>query len=203
MECELLSLRRSRPLRAMIQVEHLEARWCPDGKTAPTLVFSVVQMTDPGVWIAGQVMGSDNAYSTVEFTGAVDYSLTTQANGTFSFGCNANYLGVVSGVAWNNLSVQTPTVNHDVTSNDPAFASFNAVRGNNNVWTFSGHVDNEELWNNRVDFYGLPELSGQYVFTDDNGNFSLSLYVDPSHSGMVVAMATDCWGLTGYGYNLV
>src|SRR5262245_60612407 len=99
MECSVLRLRRSsRSHRPPLQAEQLEQRWCPDGsKTAPQLVYTIDNVTDPNVTISGQVYANnclaENA--TVQFSGAVSYSLAADASGAFSFTVPANYLGTI------------------------------------------------------------------------------------------------------------
>jgi hypothetical protein len=192
-----LSLRHSRSNNRRPQVEELEHRWCPaGGKGSPVLTYTVVQMNDPGVVITGQVSGTYNAYSTVQFTGAVVNSITTNATGNFSFTVNAQYLGTVTGIGWDNRGVQTNALMRSVNSLDPTFMSFTAYQGSNNMWTFSGHVNNEALAGNKVTFQGFSQFEGAYVYTDANGDFSYDVTLDAGAWGTVVATVADCWDLT-------
>src|SRR6266404_9012506 len=131
MECQVLSLRRSpRSNSRLMHVEELEARWCPAaGKGAPMLNYTVVQMNDPGVVITGQVTGTYNSYSTVNFSGAVTRSVTTDINGNFSFTANANYLGTVYAIGADGHGVMTNSLSAQVSSLPPMFTSFTATQG--------------------------------------------------------------------------
>jgi hypothetical protein len=203
MECQFLSLRRSsRSHRPQIQVEQLEQRWCPDGsKCAPQLSYSI-SMNDPNVTISGQVYAS-NSYlaenATVQFSGAVSYSVTADASGAFSFTVAANYLGTITGIAWDNEGSMSNPVENQIGSAPPAISSFSIAQSANNVWEFYGHADSECLGGNLVTFSGLSAFEGNSTYTDADGNFSLVLWLpnlDPNQSYCISASVFDSWGLS-------
>jgi hypothetical protein len=203
MECSVLSLRRSsRSHRPQIQVEQLEQRWCPDGsKCAPQLSYSV-SMNDPNVTISGQVY-ANNSYlvenASVQFSGAVSTSVTTDASGAFSFTVAANYLGTITGIAWDNEGTMSSPVENQIGSAPPAI-SFSVSQSANNVWEISGHADSECLGGNLVTLSGLSACEGSSTYTDADGNFSMVLWLpdlDPNQSYCISASVSDCWGLSG------
>lgn len=204
MDCPVLSLRRSSPRsnRPLLQVEHLEQRWCPDGsKSAPQLSFSIDSMNDPYVTISGQVYANnylaENA--SVSFSGAVSYSVTADASGAFSFTVAANYLGTITGIAWDNEGTMSNPVESQIGSAPPSFSSFSVSQSANNVWEFSGSVSSECLGGNVVTFSGLDAFEGNPATTDAAGNFSLCLWLpnlDMNQSYQINATVYDCWWLS-------
>jgi len=183
-------------------VEHLEQRWCPDGsKCAPVLCYSIDSMNDPNVAISGQVYTNnylaENA--TVQFSGAVSYSLTTDAHGAFSFTVAANYLGTITGIAWDNQGTMSSPVENQIGSAPPEISSFSFAQSANNIWEFYGHADSECLAGNLVTFSGLSAFEGNDVYTDADGNFSLVLWIpnlDPNQTYCVSATVYDSWWLS-------
>lgn len=208
MECQVLSLRHSpRSNRRQMQVELLEQRWCPDGsKSAPQLVYNVDSMNDPDVTISGQVYGNSCQNATVQFSGAVSYTVTTDSAGNFSFTAPANYLGTITGIACDGEGTLSNPVENQVGSCRPEFADFSAFEGYNHVWTFWGHVDSEYLVGNVISFQGAPDLDGRTVTTDANGDFTLTVWLpnlNPNSTYGITATAYDCWWLSDTAYTVI
>jgi len=184
-----------------MQVEQLEQRWCPDGsKSAPQLVYTVDNMNDPDVTISGHVYSNYCENAAVQFSGAVSYSLNTDAYGNFSFTVAANYLGTITGIAWDNQGAMSSPVENQIGSVPPEFAYFIASAGYNNVWTFSGHVDSECLAGNQIVIQGLAQFEGNNTTTTDaNGDFCLTVWLpglNPNSTYTITATAYDCWWLS-------
>lgn len=190
-----LTLRRS--VRPELQVEHLEARVTPAGGKGPTLTFTVVNMGDPTVTVTGKVSGVYAANSTVQFSGAVTNTLQTDAAGNFSFAIPANYLGTVSGVAWDNHGTQTNALSRSVISVPPSITSFTATCGTDDQWTFAGQISNENLNQQTITFSGLDSLQGATTTTTSTGSFSFTTALAAGETGTVTATVADCWNLTG------
>jgi len=159
-------------------------------------------MNDPNVVISGQVFAS-NQYlaenATVQFSGAVSYSLTTDAYGAFSFTVAANYLGTITGIAWDNQGTMSTPVENQIGSAPPEISFFSIAQSANNIWEFYGHADSECLAGNLVTFSGLSAFEGNDVYTDADGNFSLTLWIpnlDPNQTYCVSATVYDSWWLS-------
>ncbi len=196
MECQELSLRRSsRSNRPLMQVEQLEARWCPDAKAPPVLQYSVA-MADPIVTVTGRVTGGLGA-STVVFAGSITRVVLTDSNGDFSFTATPNFLGKCYAVATDSELARSVAVKAFVTSLPPGFATFTITEGNNNLWTFAGTVNNEELDSLWVTFEGLACLNGVTANVDCDGDFSIGVIIPEGTTATIVAHVTDCWGLNG------
>jgi hypothetical protein len=195
---ESLTLRRSaRSNSALLHVEHLEARVTPAGGKGPTLTFTVVSQGDPTVTITGQVTGTYAANSTVQFSGAVTYTGQTNSAGAFSIAIPANYLGAVTGAAWDNHGTQTNVLQRSVISAPPSFVSFTASYNvDTDTWTFAGQISNENLANQTVTFSGFSDLNGSTT-TDASGYFSYTTSLAQGDTGTVTATVADCWNLTG------
>ena len=75
----------------------------------------------------------------------------------------------------------------------PRITSFVAIEQEDNLWTFTGYVeDNDNPGTLLIDFGGL--LEGQTVIVEFDGSFTLSVYLDPGDCGLVTAQTTDEYG---------
>lgn len=83
-------------------------------------------------------------------------------------------------------------------ANDPpVLTSFTArkLEGPNNVWEFSGTVEDEFVEGCSVVIDGGPLFGPETVAVNPNGTFRFSIALEPDSSGWVIAVATDQMGL--------
>jgi hypothetical protein len=190
-----------RPVRLFL--ERLERRDCPSGPTTgsppsgspPTLTFTVSQAGQHLVLITGQVTDQDPSTVVVSFTGVVTASTTASADGTFSIETTASALGAIDGVATDDQAMNSGVVEVNLTNVAPEIVMFQAVEVSGTVWTLSGQVEDEAASGLMVTMGGLPELNGQTVTTDANGNFSLSVRLADGESGTATAQTVDGWAV--------
>jgi hypothetical protein len=77
----------------------------------------------------------------------------------------------------------------------PVITSFQAIQGQDSLWTFSGHVSDSNQGAITVTLGGLPSTQGQTVTVQSNGNFSITIQLQPGENGIATAQATDSLAL--------
>jgi hypothetical protein len=180
------SARRFRP-----GFETLERRDCPS-----TMWLSVSESgPNHTVMLTGQVSNPNpGAGMTIQFSGACNCSTVTAADGTFFLSCPAATLGTITASASNgdNTICSAQAV---LTSRAPTITSFQAVRGTNNLYTFSGRVSDEFPAGLTVQFSGIEPLGGQTATVAADGSFSISVFLPQGETGEVSVQVTDWWSL--------
>lgn len=166
-------------------------------KSAPALSISIAYGAQNNVTVSGTVTDLDAAGRTVTLGGVAYGTVVTDSSGNFSLTTTASGLGqltaTVSDAWW-----QSATASATLTSNAPVIQNFEAARGANNVWTFTGKVVDESPAGLTVRFGGLMLLTSQTATVDENGNFTLTCVLDPmmTMSGNATAVVTDWWGIS-------
>jgi hypothetical protein len=191
----------ARPVRP--RLEWLETRASPS-----VLTLSVSYGTHRNITLSGGVYGQSGpnrqphpcsyglAGQTVVFTGEVNGSATTDATGSYSVTLQAAALGDVHGVTADGHS---NPVTITLTDTAPVIDRFVGSQGQNNWWTFSGHVSYGTPLGLTVNLGGEPvSLTDQNCTVDAAGNFSVEIRLNgtPTDDGMATAVVTDWWGLT-------
>jgi hypothetical protein len=146
------------------------------------------------VLFTGGVSNTQNpGGQTIQFSGAVDGTATTAANGSFSATLKANSLGAV-----NVTSVSQPcnTVTVTLAAGQPVISNFQAVNEGNGVWLFTGTVTGAPTQGETVDFGGIAPLVGQSTTVSGSGSFRFYAVVPGGQGGMAWAEAVDRWGDT-------
>jgi hypothetical protein len=163
---------------------------------SPSLWFSVMNAYQNYVTISGQVSSVDQANNQVIISGVVSASGTpaaTDATGHFSLTIYAPSLGNVQ-VSFTDSWGQNTTGTGAVTSDAPIVSNFGGECEELDGWTFTGHVTAPSPQGLIVTFTGLPELEGDTVQVDAQGNFSFSVELQPDERGTVTAQTTDWFG---------
>jgi hypothetical protein len=183
-----------RPVRLLL--ETLEDRNSPS-----QISLSVAYNPNHVVTLSGQVTATgpnphaDGTYSgvTVVFSGAVTGAAETDGSGNFSVSLTADSLGQVNAQTEDGCSnVASVTL----TANTPAIANFSVYAGYLNYYTFTGTVTGDVTGGMAVSFGGqVSALSGQSVSVDANGNFCITVKINPNDVGSVSATASDWWGI--------
>lgn len=91
--------------------------------------------------------------------------------------------------------LSSPVVPFNLTNNPPQIVNFQAVQVTGNIWTLSGQVQDACASGLVVTFGGFPELDGQTVLTDDNGNFSFAVTLADGEYGTATAQTCDGWDM--------
>jgi hypothetical protein len=170
---------------------------------------AIVGMADPGtsltlkvvpgpgntVTVSGQVSSSlPTGGLTVTLTGAFSGSVTTNADGTFTFTGPTSGPGQIQATL-TDAAGNTVTSAVSLSVSPPTIVSFQAVYNGNNTWTFSGQVQGGAA-GSVVTLAGIPSLdnSNASVTVQANGCFSYTITLLPGEGGCVTAECTDGWG---------
>jgi hypothetical protein len=175
-------------------LETLEGRACPS-----TMALSYAETTTAGqISVSGQVSAPNpGAGLTVQFSGAYGGTAVTDANGSFSFCCQATLGALQAAIYIGDTTLCSAQVT--VTSSPPNITNFQAVRGLNNIYTFSGYVNDEVPSGLVVHFSGLEELTGRTATVDSNNYFSITVTLIQGQTGLASAQVNDRWD---YGSNV-
>jgi hypothetical protein len=207
-----------RPRRITLHLEALETRDCPStspldaldatgapvlpgaaqaAAAAPGLSLSLSAAPGPGIaFVAGQVSGgSASGGLTVTLSGVVSASVTTQADGTFTYTGPASGLGQIQASVTDNNG-NTATASTTLSAAPPTIVNFVAINNGNNNWTFTGQVQGPYVQGLTVALAGIPSLNNNNASAtvQANGGFSYTITLQPGESGGVTADCTDWWG---------
>jgi hypothetical protein len=155
---------------------------------APKLTLSAAANSGESVTLAGQVVADDPGGLIVTFNGAASGSVVTNADGSFSFQTQTNYLGTVRAVTqdiWGQVS-SPATATLSVAA--PMLSVSSGVNADSTITLF-GQVTADDPGGLTVIFSGAA--SG-FVFTDPDGTYSYQ--VQATYLGTVYATTQDVWG---------
>jgi hypothetical protein len=156
---------------------------------------SVAQGPNRTVTVTGQVSCNSPAGLTVALSGVVSGSVTTGANGTFTYTGPTSGPGQVQAAVtdvWGVPAASSATL----TNNAPTIVNFRAINNGNNIWTFTGQVKDEYAAGLVVRLAGTPTLDNNNASAtvQTNGTFSYTIALKPGESGGVTAECFDWWG---------
>ncbi len=189
------ALRRRRPSHQparhrRIEFESLERRYC---LTAPAITsLQIDSIDDTTVSLSGYV--SDESPETVEvdFFGAFSGSTSPNASGYFAFSADADWLGDIAAVAYDEESLSSDSAYVEVTSDVPTLDSLSVEYGEGTEFTITGQVIDDSPGGLTIDFTGgiqgtaTTDASGYFTFTAADG------------SGYVDVNVADAWGQDAY-----
>jgi hypothetical protein len=160
-----------------------------------SLNVSAAQGPNRTVTVTGQVSGNSPAGLTVTLSGVVSGSVTTNANGTFTYTGAASAPGPIQATVTDLWGVTVSAVT-TLTSQPPAILNFKAVNNGNNSWTFTGQVQDEYAAGLVVRLGGIPSLDNNNAsaIVQADGKFSYTITLEPGEQGGVTAQCTDWWG---------
>jgi hypothetical protein len=207
--------------RTILQLEALESRDCPSAlpitpspgtdsatatapaaiaqppvnDTATSLTVSAMPGPNRTATVTGQVSGNAPAGLTVTLSGVVSGSVTTNANGTFTWTGPASALGQVQATVTDASGV-TVAAFTTLTDPPPAIVNFKAISNGYNSWTFTGQVQDAYAPGMVVQLGGIPSLanSNASATVQANGTFSCTLLLQPGEQGFGTAQCSDSWG---------
>jgi hypothetical protein len=201
---------RRHPRALLFGVQQLETRDCPSAPIAPgasnaeghhqppsVTSFSVAQAGHHDVRLTGSV-SDDGGVSglTVNFTGVVTGSTTTDADGDFFVVLTASALGTITATVTDDGGLTSDPSSADLTNVAPSI-SVSAVQGVGGCWVIEGSVSDEWAYGLTVTLTsGNPALNGVSVDVSSNGTFEFAI-LNPNVNLMgatVAASVTDWWG---------
>lgn len=161
----------------------------------PSITLSVSYGTQRTVTLSGSVTDEVRGGRLVAFTGRVENSVFTQADGTFSLTVEAAGLGNVLASTTDPWGQASNTAQVTLTSLAP-FINYFEVTHEPQGWVFLGHVNDESPEGLIVQLGGIPSLEGQTATVDSTGWFMFTVQLIPGvDRGTATAQVTDWWGL--------
>jgi len=210
-----LSVRRR---RITLHVEALEARDCPSAPPVveplasldavrddttparvadPGLSLSLSAVPGPGgtATVSGQVFGASPVGGlTVTLSGVVSGSVTTNADGMFTYTGPASGPGQIQ-AAVTDAEVKTATSSVTLIISPPTIVNFRAINNGNNNWTFTGQVQGPYAAGMVVTLAGIPSLGNNVSATvQASGSFYYTVTLQPGECGGITANCIDVWG---------
>jgi hypothetical protein len=107
-----------------------------------SISVSAAQGPNRTVTVTGQVSCNSPAGLTVTLSGVVSGSVTSSANGTFSYTGTASALGQIQATVADVWGV-TASSSTTLADSPPTVVNFQAINNGNNSWTFTGQVQGE------------------------------------------------------------
>lgn len=172
-------------------LEAFESRYVP----TPILTMYLKYEVGRDVTLGGSLTGVPNVSNvTINLSGKVSGSTTTDWSGNYSIKLTASGLGEVYATAAGSGASAMEEL-FDLT---PALSGFSAMEGPGNVWTFTGSVRyRREFDSLTINFGGSPlNLQGASTTTDDGGSFEwvVTLNGTSTDNGLAWAQAVSPWG---------
>jgi hypothetical protein len=206
---------RSRPGRTpavsrfvSLSLERLEDRLSPSGTSpnpspgppAPpppseSITLNVTYLANQQAAFSGQLTNQSGPIvnQTVNLTGVVNTTVTTDAQGNYSITATVPQLGLENAASADGLS---NTAQYTLVNGAPVISNFDAVSQGNGVWQISGNVSGAPTQGEIVNFGGINALIGQSVSVNADGSFSFYVTIASGQGGLISAEAVDWWGDT-------
>jgi hypothetical protein len=164
--------------------------------SGPTLTLACNQQANRQVRVYGTVSDANPANETVNFSGVISGSTTTDANGNYVFVATASALGTITATATNSGNITSNPAQTTLTNVPPAINNFTATFNGGTSWTFSGQVADEWAMGLTVSVTapGLQNPVTTTVGLDDM--FSVTVNLPGQPYGTATAQTTDWWGAT-------
>jgi hypothetical protein len=199
------------------RLEILEDRTCPSGTVTSSLVLTptytpsslfppssaqpvitlAVQMNGlKSVTLSGMVMTcGDPGRLAVTFTGVVNATTFTLADGSYSLTIDANGLGEVDAQTVDQNGNVSNVASAQVASAAPAIINLTWT-ANSGSYILSGQVTGPNAAGMQVTIWGqCNSMAAPVTVTcDSSGYFAVSVYMNSGDSGFAFAQCTDCWG---------
>ena len=172
-------------------LEQLEDRYCPS-----TISLNVMEMSNSTkmVGLMGQVTNTPSPSDlTVQLSGEVTGTVTTNSSGYFYTGLPAAGLGTVYAATTDGQSnIAEVTL---IDPMPPQIDQFSYTDYPNDMYVFMGHV-NGGYQGEVVNLGGLQDLQGKTATVESNGDFSIAVRLNGqmSDNGDATAQTSDVWG---------
>lgn len=180
-----------------LYLERLEDRLAPTtASSTESLTLNVTYLQDKRATFSGQltdVSGSPVANQTINLTGVINATATTNSHGGFSITLAIPKLGGESASSADGRS-NTPQVT--LAGGNPVIDDFTAIAEGNGLWLFSGKVTGAPTQGEVVNFGGITPLQSQSTKVNSDGTFDFYAIVPSGEGGWASAEAVDWWGET-------
>jgi hypothetical protein len=179
------------PRFAQPKLETLEGRALPS-----TLTFSVEYGINRSVTLSGDLTGTSTLWGhTIQFSGKVSGSTTTDSNGAFEVVLSASGVGDVTAV---DTDGRSNTALLTLVDEAPVLTDFLATAEGGNLWLLKGDVTYSQPFTSiQVNFGGMPvSLQGFTTTTNTTGHFEVAIELNgqASDNGSAWAEAVSCFG---------
>jgi hypothetical protein len=161
--------------------------------TAPTLTMNLAYGANKTVILSGKVTDAQAGGMVVTFSGVVNGTATTDANGNYSVTLTPTALGQITATTTDIWGLTSASATATVANSAPTITLAATQRGN--MWTFSGRVTDEYAPGLVVTFSGPGAINGRTTTVASDGTFTLSVMLTSNDAGWVTATVTDWWGL--------
>jgi hypothetical protein len=170
-----------------------------EGNYPPLIWISFSYGPNRTVIIDGTVVDEDPGGLTVVFSGMVNGSAVTNADGTFHSVQTQLGEGHCYGLTWDREGYESNVGYGWLGNAAPQIDGFGAV-DEYGSWVFHGTVYDEYAPGLQVRFESsIPQINGRTAVVAEDGTFTLVVNLPENTSGLVCAVATDWWGLDSEG----
>lgn len=162
----------------------------------PYVVFDYYSGPNRTVVIDGGVVDDNPVGLTVTFSGVVEGSVVTAADGSFHITLTASALGFFHATTVDHDGLGSNIFELELENMKPTITEFDAVN-QTGTWVISGHVDDDWAPGLTVTLSSsIPQVHGQTVTVASNGDFDFSFDTPAKfRGGTVSAVVTDWWGM--------
>jgi hypothetical protein len=183
-------------------LEKLEDRLSPatssGGVTgsAEYITLDVTYLQGQQATFSGQLTnasGNPVAGQTIDLTGVVNATTTTDSQGDYSITLKVPQLGTEYAASADGLS---NTAQYTLVGGSPVISDFMGVAENGGLWLFSGTVSGAPTQGEVVNFGGIIPLQGTSTTVNSDGTFDFYAIVPSGEGGWATAQAVDWWGDT-------
>jgi hypothetical protein len=161
--------------------------------SAPTITLNYTYGTGGKITLFGTVTDIDAGGRTVTFSGVVNTTVTTRADGSFSLTTATTGAGTIQATTMDLWGLTSAAAQVTINPSPPVITDFNGVHGTNDWWTFSGKVTAQEPAGMTVALDGLPDLHTVAQVKCD-GTWSAVVELAMGEKGTATANTTDWWG---------
>jgi hypothetical protein len=174
-------------------LERLEDRLSPAIFTGETITLNVTYLQGKEATFSGHLQNQNGpmANQTVNLTGAVTASTSTDSRGNYSITLAVVQLGPEVAASADGLSNIALCA---LQGGSPTISGFSAAYQGNGLWLFSGTVTGASAQGAVVNFGGIVPLQGQSTEVNSDGTFEFYAYVPENQIGDATAQAVDWWG---------
>jgi hypothetical protein len=160
--------------------------------SAPAITLNYTYGTGGMITLFGTVTDIDAGWRTVTFSGALNTTVTTRSDGSFSLTTQTG-IGNIQATAMDLWGLTSAAAQVSINPTPPVITDFTGVQGANNCWTFSGKVTAQEPAGMMVALDGLPDLHTVAQVKPD-GTWSVTVQLAMGEKGTATANTTDWWG---------
>lgn len=164
--------------------------WAPE-----TITLDVTYLQGQQAIFSGQLTNPSGsaAYQTINLTGVVNTTTTTDSQGDYSITMPVPQLGTEFAASADG---QSNTAQFNLVGGTPVISGFSAVSEGNGLWLISGSVSGAPTQGEVVNFGGITPLQGQSTGVNDDGTFEFYAIIPSGEGGVASAQAVDWWGDT-------